>query len=360
MTLEDIWRQKSDEELIAAAAQLTDYTEDAQPVIQAEIRKRGIQGYEVERKRISNTIPSPTLAGTGTQNLQRKLPIWATVSAAYSFLVDNVTFLVTVGAIPVFLGVINSETFGGFITAYAGQIKGHVLGFLYLVYLLAWGIPYTTVTILFLRLVLLKDSSNLGYWSTLIDRRTLRYLKYSCLFLAPILVPVILVWGYLSITTVVFSLAWYIFLFVYIIRFQIFFLPAIAIEKKTSFRISYKQTKGSLFRILFTLGIIQVPITIISTIFRRLPYKPPEAIVDFIALLIISFLLQSLVLIGTALGAIGVGLAYKSLVLQKTLDFSLGQTTSSEQEEEQLRGEARDEAEVARLLKEKENRNANP
>ena len=42
MTLEDIWRQRSDEELIAAAAQLTDYTEDARSVIQAEIRKRGL------------------------------------------------------------------------------------------------------------------------------------------------------------------------------------------------------------------------------------------------------------------------------------------------------------------------------
>ena len=42
MTLEDIWRQRSDEELIAAAAQLTDYAEDAQSVIQAAIRKRGL------------------------------------------------------------------------------------------------------------------------------------------------------------------------------------------------------------------------------------------------------------------------------------------------------------------------------
>ena len=50
MTLEDIWRQKSDEELIAAAAQLTDYTEDAQPVIQAEISKRGNKGMRLSEK----------------------------------------------------------------------------------------------------------------------------------------------------------------------------------------------------------------------------------------------------------------------------------------------------------------------
>ena len=42
MTLEESWRQKNDEDLIAAVAQLKDYTEDAQAVIQAEISRRGI------------------------------------------------------------------------------------------------------------------------------------------------------------------------------------------------------------------------------------------------------------------------------------------------------------------------------
>jgi hypothetical protein len=39
---------------------------------------------------------------------------------------------------------------------------------------------------------------------------------------------------------------------------------------------------------------------------------------------------------------------------------SPGRTTSSGEEEDQLRGEAKVEAEVARLLKERENRNPNP
>ena len=42
MTLERIWREKSDEEVAAAATSLSDYAEEAQRVIQDEVRRRGI------------------------------------------------------------------------------------------------------------------------------------------------------------------------------------------------------------------------------------------------------------------------------------------------------------------------------
>lgn len=42
MTLEEFWRQKSDQELKVAAQELTDYTEEAEQVIRAEIRRRGM------------------------------------------------------------------------------------------------------------------------------------------------------------------------------------------------------------------------------------------------------------------------------------------------------------------------------
>ena len=42
MTLEELWRQKSDQELEVAARQIDDYTEDAQQVIRAEMYRRGM------------------------------------------------------------------------------------------------------------------------------------------------------------------------------------------------------------------------------------------------------------------------------------------------------------------------------
>src|SRR5687768_7893454 len=42
MTSEEIWHRKSDDEVIAAAACLLEYTESGQQIIQAEMRKRGL------------------------------------------------------------------------------------------------------------------------------------------------------------------------------------------------------------------------------------------------------------------------------------------------------------------------------
>jgi uncharacterized RDD family membrane protein YckC len=42
VTLEAIWQQKSDKQLEIAAAQLADYTEEAQQIIREEIRRRGM------------------------------------------------------------------------------------------------------------------------------------------------------------------------------------------------------------------------------------------------------------------------------------------------------------------------------
>jgi hypothetical protein len=42
MTLEELWRQKSDRQLEVAARNITEYTEEAEQVIRAEIRKRGM------------------------------------------------------------------------------------------------------------------------------------------------------------------------------------------------------------------------------------------------------------------------------------------------------------------------------
>ncbi len=41
--IEKIWREKSDEDLLEAAAQLSDFTDEGQRVIRAELRRRGME-----------------------------------------------------------------------------------------------------------------------------------------------------------------------------------------------------------------------------------------------------------------------------------------------------------------------------
>jgi hypothetical protein len=41
--IENIWREKSDEDLLEAAAQLDDYTEEGRGVIRAELKRRGLE-----------------------------------------------------------------------------------------------------------------------------------------------------------------------------------------------------------------------------------------------------------------------------------------------------------------------------
>ncbi len=41
--MEKIWREKSDEDLLEAAAQLADFTEEGQRVIRAELQRRGME-----------------------------------------------------------------------------------------------------------------------------------------------------------------------------------------------------------------------------------------------------------------------------------------------------------------------------
>ena len=64
MSLERLWRDKSDGELIAAAAQLSDYTEAAQRTIREELRRRHLEGGVETRSTISSReIEKSTFAG---------------------------------------------------------------------------------------------------------------------------------------------------------------------------------------------------------------------------------------------------------------------------------------------------------
>ncbi|HIK10721.1 MAG TPA: hypothetical protein IGS52_10700 [Oscillatoriaceae cyanobacterium M33_DOE_052] len=60
MTLEDLWRQKSDKELEIAARELADYREDAQKVIRNEMMRRGMVAPDLPPKVQPPTPPQPS------------------------------------------------------------------------------------------------------------------------------------------------------------------------------------------------------------------------------------------------------------------------------------------------------------
>ncbi len=60
MTLEELWRQKSDKELEIAAGQLEDYVEDAQIVIRNEMIRRGMVAPDFPPKVQPPTHPQPS------------------------------------------------------------------------------------------------------------------------------------------------------------------------------------------------------------------------------------------------------------------------------------------------------------
>lgn len=60
MTLEDLWRQKSDKELEIAAEQLEDYVEEAQIVIRNEMIRRGMVAPDLPAKVQPPTPPQPS------------------------------------------------------------------------------------------------------------------------------------------------------------------------------------------------------------------------------------------------------------------------------------------------------------
>ncbi|GAB4292932.1 MAG: hypothetical protein Fur0025_28970 [Oscillatoriaceae cyanobacterium] len=60
MTLEELWRQKSDKELEIAAGQLEDYIEDAQIVIRNEMMRRGMVAPDLPPKVKLPTPPQPS------------------------------------------------------------------------------------------------------------------------------------------------------------------------------------------------------------------------------------------------------------------------------------------------------------
>ena len=52
MSLEELWRQKSDHRLEVAAKELSNYTEEAEQVIRAEIRRRGMPEPPISKRRL--------------------------------------------------------------------------------------------------------------------------------------------------------------------------------------------------------------------------------------------------------------------------------------------------------------------
>ncbi|GAX45867.1 hypothetical protein NIES4075_68880 [Tolypothrix sp. NIES-4075] len=68
MTLEEQWRQKSDQELEFASRELTDYTEEAQQVIRAEMQRRSMPELPPTRQTV--TQRNPDLLGNLLERLE--------------------------------------------------------------------------------------------------------------------------------------------------------------------------------------------------------------------------------------------------------------------------------------------------
>lgn len=65
MGAEDIWRSKTDEQLLAACAVLDDYTEEGQRIIRAELERRGLE----EPPPVTEEPPDDGDPGPGTEDL---------------------------------------------------------------------------------------------------------------------------------------------------------------------------------------------------------------------------------------------------------------------------------------------------
>ncbi|MDB9468258.1 hypothetical protein [Dolichospermum circinale] len=102
MSLEEIWRQKSDHRLEVAAKELSNYTEEAEQVIRAEICRRGMPEPPITRRReatfrltskedqlgffgslVGAAILLVTLAGQISGIVVGSLMIWSGISSAF-------------------------------------------------------------------------------------------------------------------------------------------------------------------------------------------------------------------------------------------------------------------------------------
>lgn len=171
MTLEEIWRRKSDEELLAASRQLADYTEVGQRVIVAELdRRRGLgEISETEFGDEPPVVDDSTGASQGTIDVPRgyfqrlwrgyvPLPITFWLWGTVGHLLWN--FLITIAAahkavtLMFFLGGFGLAYYGFICVAIwrsAGRYRGRRLWSELARISLAAGVAKTVVTVFFSR-----------------------------------------------------------------------------------------------------------------------------------------------------------------------------------------------------------------
>jgi hypothetical protein len=66
--MEHIWREKSDEDLLEAAAKLSDFTEEGQGVIRAELKRRGMEDPVEQVGELAREAPASEPEEAGSED----------------------------------------------------------------------------------------------------------------------------------------------------------------------------------------------------------------------------------------------------------------------------------------------------
>ncbi len=66
--MEKIWREKSDEDLLEAAATLSDFTEEGQRVLRSELKRRGMEDPLEQASTEAAPIPEPVIEASQAED----------------------------------------------------------------------------------------------------------------------------------------------------------------------------------------------------------------------------------------------------------------------------------------------------
>jgi len=120
VTLEEIWQQKSDRELEFAAIVISDYTEEAQEVIRAEIQRRGLtEPPQLSPTKVSVIQNEPHLLGNFLEQYSSgSFPGWIRAIIVASILLIIGGFIITTGVSFLFKLTISILGIGGEISIF--------------------------------------------------------------------------------------------------------------------------------------------------------------------------------------------------------------------------------------------------
>ena len=121
---EKVWRGKTDEEVLAAARRLADYTEEGERAIRAEIQRRGL---DESPPTIRHSDPP---VGSQTSSSHRYTDAYRVASALIAFGTTVKVIGAVVAVVIVLAGIASSDSLGSR-ALIAGLLLGGVVGFIF-------------------------------------------------------------------------------------------------------------------------------------------------------------------------------------------------------------------------------------